>query len=143
MTPGWLAEGLASSKPRLSPLAGSVPGWITDQREDRLMTQPNPNLVVQPDPDRAEWLRSLEIPPGMVGWRALHDHELNTSENGLTQAQTATYVGETVDKLVAAQLDSIVTFLHLQKGLMEFGQLIDGFIYKKKEPAPTNGATTD
>lgn len=105
------------------------------------MTQPN--LIVQPNPQRAEWLRNLDIPPGMVGWTALRDHELNTAQNGLTQAQANSYLGQTVDSLVAAQLDTIVAVLHMQTGMMAVGKQIEGFIYKKKQPAPGSDATTD
>jgi hypothetical protein len=105
------------------------------------MTQPN--YVVPPNPERAEWLRQLQIPENFPLWAAFRDHELNTSENGLTQAQASTHLGNTVDKLVGAQLETIVVLLNFQNALKQAGEGVQALFYKKKEAAPTNGATTD
>lgn len=94
------------------------------------MTQPN--LVVQPNPERAEDLRRLQIPETMLGWVAFRDHELDVAENGIQQYRAANYTAEVVDKLVAAQLDTIAALISLQKGLTQFGQFLDGLFYKKK-----------
>ncbi|WP_204803435.1 hypothetical protein [Mycobacterium riyadhense] len=105
------------------------------------MTQPN--LIVQPNPERAEYLRKLQIPENMPGWTAFRDHELDVAENGIPQYRVANYTAEVVDKLVAAQLDTIAALAHFQKSMLDLGQLIDGLFYKKKEPGPTTSATAD
>jgi hypothetical protein len=104
-----------------------------------------PNVIVPPNPERAAWLRELEIPPNLLGWTAFRDFELAEAENGITQAQADNnmYMAHTIDKLVGAQLDTIFVLLNLQKGLRETGEAIQSFIYKKKDPAPADGATTD
>jgi hypothetical protein len=73
----------------------------------------------------------------------LRDHLLNVHENGLSQAEAGAYMGETIDKLVGAQMDTIAVLLGVQKTLKEAAEGLQALIYKKKEPSPTNGAMTE
>jgi hypothetical protein len=99
--------------------------------------------VIQPNPARAELLRQLEIPPNMAFWALFRDHQLDAAENGVPQARVAMYAAEVVDKLVDAQLDTIAALINMQKTMLQVGEAAQNIIYKKKEPAPADGATTD
>lgn len=84
------------------------------------MTQPY--YVVPPNPERAQWLRQLQIPVNMPQWAAFRDHELDTAQNGLTEAQEPDNMRVTLDKLIAAQLETISVVTKLQKGVQEFAE---------------------
>jgi hypothetical protein len=104
------------------------------------MTQPN--LAFPPNPEHAKALRQLQIPATMPGWLAFRDYQLDVAENGITQDQAPMHMARTVDTLAAAQLDTIAVQVNLQNGMKQVTEVIQTFIYKKKEPAPTDGATT-
>ncbi|QQW35234.1 hypothetical protein [Mycobacterium marinum] len=104
------------------------------------MTQPN--YVVPPNPERAEWLRSLQIPPTFMGWTAFRDHELDLAENGMLLGQAPpNYTAVVVDKLVAAQLDTISVLTNLQQSAIQTAESVQALFYKKKEAAPGDTTT--
>ncbi|MCV7079839.1 hypothetical protein [Mycobacterium szulgai] len=88
------------------------------------MTQPN--LIVQPDPERAEWLRQLQIPENMTGFSAFRDFELDVAENGLPQYRSANFSAEAIDKLIAAQLDTISAITHMQSSVKQMAEGMEG-----------------
>jgi hypothetical protein len=105
------------------------------------MTQPN--YVVPPNPERAEWLRALQIPPNFLGWATFRDHELSLAESGMILGQEPpNYVAVVVDKLIAAQLDTIFVLTNLQQGWIQAAQALQGLFYKKKDNAPGDSAAT-
>ncbi|CAM3150786.1 hypothetical protein BST27_23370 [Mycobacterium intermedium] len=100
------------------------------------MTQPN--LTVPPNPERAEYLRQFQIAESMPGWKAFVDHQLDVADNGLPQYRAATFTAEVVDKLVAAQLDTIWVLTNMQNGMLQAAESLQGLFYKKKDDGHAN-----
>jgi hypothetical protein len=101
------------------------------------MTQPN--YVVPPNPERAEWLQQFQILETMPGWKAFVEHQLDLATNGITLDRAANLTAVAVDKLIAAQLDTIWVLTNMQNGMMQAAEGLQGLFYKKKDDSATGG----
>ncbi|RFZ35145.1 hypothetical protein DAVIS_04695 [Mycobacterium marinum] len=101
------------------------------------MTQ-QPKLSVPPNPGRAEYLQQFQIAESMPGWKAFVDHQLDIAENGIPQYRAATFTAEVVDKLVAAQLDTIWVLTNMQNGMLQAAESLQGLFYRKKDDGRAN-----